>query len=168
MKRTFLIISITCILFSCGDGAQSKAMEDQKKALAITEASESGPIPAKEGEWTMTVKIDGKAWSASSFFALDFQDRIHGLDKEGSISLPYDQRQMKVGGKIIFGEDKVALLFPSDDDAIWDGRKGEMEVTKVENEWVEGKFFFTATTSKTEKTREVTEGFFRISLAGKK
>ena len=151
------------MLFSCGSSTQNKAIEDQKLAQKIIEASEPGRIPAKEGGWTMTAKIDGKEWSASSFFQIDFQDRIHGFYKEESISLPYDKRQMKAGGKIIFGDDHVALLFPNDD-AIWDGRKGEMEITKVENDWAEGRFFFTAITSTTAKTKEVTDGFFRISL----
>ena len=166
MKQTLIILLVASVLFSCGNSTQNKAIEDQKKAQKIIEASEPGHIPAKEGEWTMTAKINGKEWSASSFFQIDFQDRIHGFYKEESISLPYDKRQMKVGGKIIFGEDHVALLFTSDD-AMWDGRKGEMEITKVENNWAEGKFFFTATTSNTDKTIEVTDGFFRISIAGK-
>ena len=74
---------------------------------------------------------------------------------------------MKVGKKIQFGENHVALLFTNDNDGFWDGRKGEMEITKVENEWAEGKFFFTATTSSADKTIEVTDGFFRISITGK-
>lgn len=168
MKRAFLILCISYTLFSCGGSSQNKAMEDQKEANKVTAASDPGRIPAKEGEWTMTAKIDGKAWAASSFFQLDFQDRIHGFYKEESISLPYDNRQMKVGGKITFGDDHVALLFPGDDDAIWDGKKGAMEVTKVENKWAEGKFFFTASSSANGKTKEVTEGFFRISLADTK
>jgi len=76
---------------------------------------------------------------------------------------------MKIGEKIKFGDKQVALLFTDDNnDAFWDGRKGEMEITKVENDWAEGKFFFTATTSTTNKTKEVTDGFFRISLNNKK
>jgi len=49
--------------------------------------------------------------------------------------------------------------------AIWGGRKGEMEITKVDDKWVEGEFYFTAIASETDKTMEVTEGFFRISIA---
>jgi hypothetical protein len=163
MKRTLLTMSIACILSSCGGSAQNKAIEDQKEAQKVIEASEPGHIPAKEGEWTMTAKIDGKEWTASSFFPLDFQGKIHGFYKEESISLPYDRSYIKVGKKIQFGEIYVALLFT--DDAIWDAKNGGMEITKVENDWAEGKFFFTATTSTTGKTKEVTDGFFRISMA---
>ena len=165
MKQILSIIIMTTILSSCGSRTQNKAMEDQKEANKVTAATlDQNHIPAEEGGWTMTAKIDGKEWNATSFFKIDFQDRIHGFYKEGeSISLPYDIRQMKVGGKIIFGEDHVALLFP-DDDAIWDGKKGEMEITKVNNGWAEGKFYFTATTSSTAKTTEVTNGFFRIAI----
>jgi hypothetical protein len=166
MKQIISILAIAGMLSSCGGNTQSKAMEDQKEANKVTAATlDQNHIPAEEGGWTMTAKIDGKEWAASSFFKIDFQDRIHGFYKEGeSISLPYDIRQMKVGGKITFGDDHVALLFP-DDDAIWDGRKGEMEITKVDNGWAEGKFYFTAVTSSTTKTKEVTDGFFRIAIS---
>jgi hypothetical protein len=166
VKHILLILAIAGMLSSCGSSTESKAMEDQKEALKITaETLDQNRIPAKEGEWTMTAKIDGKEWNATSFFPLDFQDRIHGFYKEEeSISLPYDKRQMKVGGKIIFGEDHVALLFPTGDEVIWDGKKGEMEITKVDKGWAEGKFFFTAITSTTSKPKEVTDGFFRIAI----
>lgn len=164
MKRTLLIMNITWILFSCGSSTQNKAIEDQKEANKVTAASDPGRIPAKEGGWTMTAKIDGKEWAAASFMPLDFQDKIHGFYKEGSISLPYNKAYMKVGKKIQFGDSYVALLFSDDDDGIWDGKKGEMEITKVDNDWAEGKFFFTATTTSSTKTKEVTDGFFRIAL----
>jgi hypothetical protein len=45
------------------------------------------------------------------------------------------------------------------------GRKGEMEITKVDDNWAEGKFSFTGSASSTTKTVEVTDGFFRISMA---
>jgi hypothetical protein len=168
MKHILSILVIAAMLSSCNSGTQSKAMEDQKEANKVTAATlDQNHIPAEAGGWTMTAKIDGKEWAASSFFKIDFQDRIHGFYKEEeSISLPYDIRQIKVGGKITFGEDHVALLFPTDD-LIWDGKKGEMEITKVDNDWAEGKFFFTATTSSTTKTKEVTDGFFRISTTKK-
>ncbi|SRR5260221_5678889 len=167
MKQTLIILLVASVLLSCGNSTQNKAIDDQKKAQKVIEASEPGRIPTKEGEWTMTAKINGKEWTASSFMPLDFQDKIHGFYKEESISLPYDRSYLKVGKKIQFGENHVALLFTNDNDGFFDGRKGEMEITKVENEWAEGKFFFTATTSSTDKTIEVTDGFFRISITGK-
>jgi hypothetical protein len=42
-------------------------------------------------------------------------------------------------------------------------QKRQMEITKVDNNWAEGKFYFTG--SRSDKTVEVTDGFFRISLS---
>ncbi len=47
---------------------------------------------------------------------------------------------------------------------MWGGRTGEMEITKVKDDWAEGTFYFTATASGTNKKIEVTEGFFRIKI----
>jgi len=88
MKQTISILIVAAIMSSCGNSAENKAISDQKTAQKIIEANDPGRIPTKEGEWTMTAKIDGKDWTASSFMPLDFQDKIHGFYKEESISLP--------------------------------------------------------------------------------
>jgi hypothetical protein len=54
----------------------------------------------------------------------------------------------------------------NDDVVIYGGNTGEMEITKADGNWAEGKFFFTCSGS-TDKTVSVTDGFFRISLARK-
>jgi len=165
MKKIILLFSITTMLFSCGSSDQTKTVNDVKQAQTVIEAMQSGHIPAKEGGWTMTAKMNGKEWVASSFMSPEVADRIIGYYKEESISFPYDRSDMAVGKKIKFGETHAVDLFTNDDVAIWGGRKGEMEITKVDNGWVEGKFFFTATAGSTDKTIEVTDGFFRISIA---
>lgn len=167
MRHTILIVSTAALLSACGNSSQNKAIEDQKKAQKVIEASEGAPIPTKEGEWTMTAKIDGKEWVASSFRSPDATDWINGDYKEESIKLPYYRKYMIVGHKIAFRDTHTAQLFTSDEVGIWSGEKGEMEITKVDGQWVEGKFFFTATANGTDKTIEVTDGFFRISLSGK-
>ena len=70
-----------------------------------------------------------------------------------------------MGKKIVFGENEAVDLATSDDIGLWGGRKGEMEITKVDGDWAEGKFYFTGSSSRSKKTIEVTDGFFRISLA---
>lgn len=50
----------------------------------------------------------------------------------------------------------------------WSGYKGEMEITKVDGGWAEGKFFITGSKTDSDKTVEITDGFFRISITGKK
>lgn len=67
--------------------------------------------------------------------------------------------------KIAFGEDNAVDLSTNDHEGMWGGRKGEMEITKVDNNWAEGKFYFTASSSSANNTIEVTDGFFRIPIA---
>lgn len=165
MKQIILVVTIAASLFSCGTNEQSKAIKDQKQAMVVLNSLEQGSIATTKGGWTMTAKINGKEWTAASFRSPDETDWINGDYKEESIKLPYNRKYIIVGNKTVFGDTHVAQLFTSDGIAIWSGEKGEMEITKVENGWAEGKFFFTATATGTDKTIEVTDGFFRISLS---
>ncbi|MEO5562966.1 MAG: hypothetical protein ABIR18_06010, partial [Chitinophagaceae bacterium] len=94
----------------------------------------------------------------------DAAGRIIGYYGEEWIGLPYDKRNMVVGKKITFGENNATDLATDDEVGLWGGRKGEMEITKVDDKWAEGTFYFTGSTSRSDKTMEVTEGVFRISL----
>jgi hypothetical protein len=164
MKQSLLLLTATTILFACSN-SQSKAVDDAKKAQTILKAMEPGGIATTESGWMMTAKLNGKTWTASSMMSPDVTDRIIGKLNDESISLPYSGRKyLVVGEKTKFGESHAVDLFTNDDVAIWGGRTGEMEITKVDGNWAEGKFFFTATASGTDKKVEVTEGFFRISL----
>ena len=74
-----------------------------------------------------------------------------------------------MGKKIKFSDHIAVDLFTNDEVAVWGGYVGEMEITKVDTDWAEGKFYFTATTnSAPDKKNEVTEGFFRLSITGNK
>jgi len=165
MKKTLLVFCIALTFLSCGDSTQTKAIKDQNEAQAIIKSMQPGRIATKEGEWTMTMKLNGKDWVASSMVQPDANDMIIGYKGEESVRLPYYKNDMKVGSKVKFGEYHAADLFTDDEVGIWGGRKGEMEITKVENGWAEGKFFFTATAGGTDKQMEVTDGFFRIAIA---
>lgn len=115
----------------------------------------------------MNAKLDGKYWSATSMMPPDVAGRIIGYNNGEYIGLPYDSRRLAVGKKDVFGEDNAVDLATNGKESIWGGRKGEMEITKVSNGWAEGKFFFTAVGSRSGKTMEVTEGFFRIPIANR-
>jgi hypothetical protein len=163
MKLFIISIIMLFLLGSCNSQqtAHQKAVAE-KNAI---EAARPGTIPAKAGGWSMTAKINGKAWSAVSLMPPEAAGRIIGYYKDEYIGLPYDKRNMVVGKKIIFGEGNAVDLSTSDEAGFWGGRKGEMEITKADANWAEGIFHFTATTSGSAKTKEVTDGFFRILLA---
>ena len=45
--------------------------------------------------------------------------------------------EIVVGRKFSFSEENADLT-TNDDAGVWNGRKGEMEITKVNSNWVEG------------------------------
>lgn len=166
MKQTISILILAAMLYSCGNNSQSKAISDAKQIQSELKKMQPGGIATSESGWTMTATINGKKWLANSLMPLEATGRIIGDNNGESISLPYDRRDMVVGEKTNF-ENSAVDLFLNNDVAIWGGHTGKMEITKVDDKWAEGKFFFTATSSSTDKKIEVTDGFFRISMAQK-
>jgi hypothetical protein len=167
MKKIFSIFIITATLSSCGNSGGNNTVSDAKELASAIKQMQPGGIPTTAGGWTMTAKFDGKDWSANSLMPPEAAGRIIGDNGGVSISLPYDRREMKVGYKNKISRNNAVDIFTKDDTGIWGGYAGEMEITKVEGDWVEGKFFVTGS-SDTEKKLEITDGFFRISLSTKK
>jgi len=112
----------------------------------------------------MKAKLNGKDWSAASIMSPDEAGRIIGYNNDEYIGLPYDRENMVVGYKSIFGEHNAVDIVTNDEVGLWGGRKGEMEITKVDENWAEGKFFVTGSADGTDITMEITDGFFRISM----
>lgn len=167
MKQIFSIFIITATMFSCGNSGGNSTVSDAKELASAIKQMQPGGIPTTAGGWTMTAKFDGKDWSANSLMPPETAGRIIGENDGVSISLPYDRREMTVGYKNKISRNNAVDIFTKDDTRIWGGYAGEMEITKAEGDWVEGKFFVTGS-SDTEKKLEITDGFFRISLSTKK
>ena len=163
MKRTLFILTILTVLLSCNSNAQN-GKERADKTQATTKASLPGTVATTATGYTMRAKIDGKNWVANAMIPPETAGRIIGYLSKAYIGLPYnkDKRSMKAGKKTVFSEDEAVDLATSEPGSMWGGRKGEMEITKVSQEWVEGTFFFTATSTRNNQKKEVTEGFFRI------
>jgi hypothetical protein len=165
MKQIFSILIAAAMLSSCGNSNESKAVSDAKELASAIKQMKPGGIPTTSGGWTMTAKIGGKDWTASSLMPLEASGRIFGDNDGVSISFPYDRREMTLGYKNKFSDHNAVDIFTHDDVALWGGYAGEMEITKVDGDWVEGKFTVTGSTSNDpNKKLEVTDGFFRVSL----
>jgi hypothetical protein len=121
-------------------------------------------IAVAPGGYTMTAKINGKDYTATFMMPADETGQIVGFyNGDKYIGLPYDKSYFVVGNKISF-EDHNADLTTNDDVQVWSGRKGEMEITKVNGKWAEGKFYFTGYSYDNKKTILVMNGFFRIAI----
>jgi hypothetical protein len=165
MKHSIFAVLAVLALFSL---TSCQAQTDAKKVAAqiksTIEETMPGTLPTKEGGWTMKAKMNGKEWVASAMMPPDAPGRIIGYYNKESISFPFVRRDMVAGNKIRFSDHYAVDLFTNDETGIWGGRTGEMVITKVNGNWAEGLFHFTATARNTTKTIEVTDGFFRISL----
>jgi hypothetical protein len=137
------------------------------KCDAQSHASNSlppGALPTTSSGYAMSAKINGKDYKAHSMMPPDEAEQIVGFySGDKYIGLPY-QKKLFVAGKKISLDAFNADLTTNDAVQVWSGRKGEMEITKVNGNWVEAKFFFTGYSYDNKHTIEVTNGFFRIPM----
>lgn len=166
MKKIYSIAAITALILmtlSCNNSSSQSPKKAKELQSAIKEMM-PGSIATSADGYSMKAKINGKQWTADAMMPAEAAGRIVGYHNGESIGLPFDIRDMVVGNKITFGEDNATDLMTNDDVGMWGGRKGEMEITKVDDKYAEGTFFFTGSTARSNKTMDVTEGFFRIPI----
>ena len=164
-KKSLLIAAAFVFLFSC-NSENNNAVTKAKEIQNMVKQNSPGSIPTAKDGITLTAKIDGKEWKATAMMPPDRAGVILGENSGESISLPYYDRHNFLASdkqKLCEGHG-LAEMRLNDDVGLWTGTKGEMELTKVDDNWAEGRFSFTAKGFQTDKTKEVTDGFFRISL----
>ena len=149
------------VLCSCSEGQRHQDIEAKKTTASIIE-NRPGSVPTTSNGYMMHAKLEGKIWMAISMMPPSETGRIIGYNHGEDIGLPYDSLMILPGTKIIFGESNSVDLSSVDDVGMWMGKTGEMEITAMNDHWLEGKFFFTATSSNSKKSLSVTDGFFRI------
>lgn len=158
-----LVYSLLAILLATSCNSQSSRTKPAKETQVAITAIKPGTMPATDGGWTMTAKINGKDWKASTLMPPEAASRIVGYFQDEYIGLPYNKQYLVAGKKIVLGEDEAVDIFLTGV-GLAVTKNGEMEITKVDENWAEGKFHFTATESGTDKIIEVTDGLFRIKI----
>lgn len=156
---------MSIILISCNSAqsdAQNTADEIQK---TMAENSPEAKFVDESGVY-MTAKIDGREWSAVTMIPdnneRSTQKRIRGEKGEDNITFQLWKQGIEAGKKVPFSESNPAGIFLENDPALLSGQKGEVEITKLDDEWLEGVFHFTATSPNSSKKVEVTDGRFRV------
>lgn len=159
--KIFLLSLTTIFFLSC----QSSNKKDASVlSPLLQETVPANKVIENEQLNSMTAKINGKTWVATSMPSPETAGRIVGYYQKQYIGLPFNKTNMVAGKKIIIGEDEAADIF-LDDGCSYPVTNGRIEITKVDKNSAEGKFFFTTTCSRTNKELKVTDGFFRIRLA---
>lgn len=159
-KYSLLVFSMVVVFASCKSKAENDAIKTTTDVQATLKQYSPGEVPTSSQGYTMRAKINGKDWEAATMMPPEKPSRIIGSNNEDFISFPYDRRMMVVGDKTKFGEGMSPDMYMLDD--MWGAKTGELEITKVTDDFAEGTFFFTASQSTSDKTVAVTDGFFRI------
>jgi hypothetical protein len=158
--KTFLICLSAVFLFSCNND-KTEAQKKAGEIASVLEQQSSGTKPDADGIY-LKATIDGREWVAESITrdnpGSSNYRQVNGETTDYTIS--FQLWKPTTGDKREFNEDNAANLFA--DDGIFGGRKGQITVTKADNTWIEGEFYFTATSTMSDKKHEVTNGFFRI------
>jgi hypothetical protein len=174
-KLTFMkqVSFVFCtVLLLIGVVGCSNAQSDAKKQAELIKETiknnSPGTIATSAKGYYMNAKIDGKDWVASHMMPDENTNsgyiRLFGERGADNISFQLWKRGLAVGKKIDFSENHAADLNLKDNPAFFGGRTGYVEITKMDEQWLEGTFQFTATSSSTDKKIQVTNGRFRVAL----
>lgn len=170
MKKLSLLLAFTCTLIAACNGQSNDAKKLSQGIQKLRKELAPGSIPTSANGYYMKCKINGKDWEANSIMPPDVAGRIMGDSNGEFISLPYYDRRNFLAlkkRKLGSGHDNVDMSL-HDGAGYWGAKSGEMEITKVDDKWAEGTFSFIAGHTQSDQTLAVTNGFFRISIEGKK
>ena len=164
-------VLLTCGVFlvvvfpACNSKVQNEAKQMAEQIKSAVTENHPGAISTKETGYRMKARIDGKLWEATSMMPLENINRVIGYLDGSYIGFPLNSQSLKVGRKIEFNESNVAdLSMDREAGGLWGGKKGEAVITKMDDQWIEGTFYFTGSGSSLNKIVEVTDGFFRVAM----
>ncbi len=169
MKQTavtltlFLIVAF--VLPAC-NSEQDKARQAAEQMKSTMKEHAPGSVATSKNEYYMKAKLNGKDWEATHMMPYEVimsASRIIAYKGDEWIGFPFSVERVKAGEKRDFNESNAAdLSFDLDGNSLWGGTKGEVEVTKADDQLIEGRFNFTATSSRSNKAVEVSDGYFRF------
>ncbi|MEO5500089.1 MAG: hypothetical protein ABIR31_01490 [Ginsengibacter sp.] len=159
-RTLYFLFIFSILVFSCKSNSEKNAQDMATGVQNMVKEHSPGTVSTSTDGYTMTATIDGKDWKAADMYPPDKAGLIVGENNGESISLPYyDRRNFLANTKTKLKGVDMRL---NDEIKLWSGINGEMEITKSDANMAEGKFSFTAKGFQSDKTIEVTNGFFRI------
>jgi hypothetical protein len=158
MKQYIFALTILVTMSAC-NGQSSGYKEAKKMEKAIKEAPKPGAVETKSGGWTMTARVNGKPWTATSVMPPAVAGPMVGYVGDDSYIMMYsfEKKSARVGKPVKLG-DGYSVDYWIKDGQVYSNYTGTMEITAINGNWVEGKFEFTAAGLK------VTDGFYRVEL----
>ena len=160
LKHTLFIACFASLLFAC------KSKEQQEAEKTVAEIMKETGIGNVSAEMYMTATIDGQKWAATRIVPVSSAGSnyktVSGESNEYTIT--FNLYKPETGKKEQMSKDFAADLFT--DNGFFSGKKGEITVTEASDKWVAGTFYFTATSSMSNKVIEVKDGTFRVERLG--
>jgi hypothetical protein len=166
-----LLLFGVLVLFNNCTGRTGSAVEAQKLANQIL-VKNAVPGESPNANLFMKAVIDDKEWTADKLIpdedARSNSYRVTGSANGTTIGFYVYVPHIKVGDTHNFGEGNAADFITDDENSFYGGRSGKFEVTKLDDDGFEGRFYFTASTVSAAKKHEVTEGVLRFPWAKRK
>lgn len=177
--KQFLILSVAIAIISTScDSVQSDAQKQADLIEKTVKKNSPGAVTTDESGSNMKAKVDGREWAATAMIPHNGERSntimVRGERGEDMIQFQLYKPGLIAGKKKPFGDGNSAGIYIKSNPALLSGNAGEVEITKVDGEWIEGIFHFTATGvsydatgSASKKTIEVTDGRFRVAMVMK-
>lgn len=165
------------LLIACNSNGQTAAQKEAKKTADEIQKTmnANGPkmVATSTAGYYMKAVIDGKPWEAIRMYPTESAQSVGSIFgetgeylKPGSIAIGIPVKTIKrflyTGKKYEFKEGR-AVDFILDENT-FGGYKGELTITKIDDNWVEGTFFFSATSTSAPGKHEITNGVFRVAI----
>jgi len=171
--KTYSFLIAALLLFAACQSQQQKEAKALGGNLQTAVAQNSpGSIPTSPNGYYMKCKVDGKDWEAVSMMPISVANRVIGnVGGGGYIGIGSLDGKEQPGAIFTIGDGNGAdAYFPNDktlidkDDNVilMDISLGKIKITKVDGEWMEGRFYFTKSSSTSDKKIVITDGVFRV------
>jgi hypothetical protein len=169
MKQTQIVLLLVIVLIASACNSTKSDAENQAELIQKTmKENTPGTIPTSNSGYYMKAKFNGEDWSASHMMPDDNESSsykmIQGENGKEFITFQLWKRGIELGKKIPFTEEHMANLSMDEEGGYYSGSAGDVEITKIDDQWMEGTFQFSAKTRNSDKKIEVTDGRFRVAL----
>ena len=173
MKQALIFCVVIAVMGGSCNTAQSDAQKQSDLIEKTMKENSPGAVATSESGSYLNAKVDGTEWAAASMVpnndASSNTMLVRGEKGEDMIQFQLWKPSLVVDKKKSFTNESPAGIYMESNNGLLSGNTGEIEITKMDAEWVEGVFHFSATGvvydaagNTTPKTVEVTDGRFRI------
>lgn len=165
MKSTIIGASLLLFLLaSCKNKTQKEAQQYHDQIKSVVDDFKK---PTSKDGLYASAEVNGKEWIAKKML-VDMDDShpvVQAYNQSNEVIVFYLSTLMEKGKPFEFkGSGRNAAQYNDKEDALsmWDSEKGERTITKMDDNWIEGSFQFTAVNKEKSNKAEITNGFFRI------